>query len=96
MNTRIIGAFVILFFASCNRNVNKFDASGTFEAEEVVVSAAASGKILLLNIAEGSTISKDSIVGLIDPTVEAPVQRDHVVTAVRVGQVCQASSFLNA
>jgi HlyD family secretion protein len=53
---------------SCSGNKNDFDASGTFEADEVIVSSSANGKILSLNIEEGSTISKDSIVGLVDPT----------------------------
>lgn len=68
MDKKIIGVFVILFLISCNRNGNKFDASGTFETDEVVVSAQATGQILSLNIEEGQTIPKDSIVGVIDPT----------------------------
>lgn len=52
---------------SCNRNGHDFDASGTFEADEVIVSAQASGQILSFNVQEGQTISKDSVVGEIDP-----------------------------
>jgi HlyD family secretion protein len=82
MNTRIIAAFIILLFASCNRNGNKFDASGTFEADEVVVSASASGKILSLNVDEGSTIAKDSIVGVIDPT-DLSLQKQQVQASIQ-------------
>ncbi len=70
MNTKF-GIKIIaagLLFVSCNKSRSKFDASGTFEAEEVVVSSLASGRILALNIEEGSILTKDSIVGLIDST----------------------------
>lgn len=53
---------------ACNSNGKTFDASGTFEAEEVIVSSLASGKIVSLTIDEGSVLAKDSIVGLVDPT----------------------------
>ena len=67
MNTRIIVGLGFVFLLSCNRNKNSFDASGTFEVDEVIVSAEASGQIVSLDIAEGQTIPGDSIVGKIDP-----------------------------
>lgn len=51
---------------SCNRNGNDFDASGTFEADEVIVSSELGGKILAFTAEEGSVIAKDSVVGLVD------------------------------
>ena len=51
---------------SCNGKNGKFDASGTFEADEVIVSAELPGKILQLNVEEGHSIAKDSIVGVLD------------------------------
>jgi len=58
-------AFALLA-SSCNRNKNDFDASGTFEADEVVVSAGIGGRILSFNVNEGETIPPEKIVGLID------------------------------
>ena len=46
MNARTITSLLVIVIMACNRNQNKFDASGTFEADEVIVSASASGKIL--------------------------------------------------
>jgi HlyD family secretion protein len=71
-----------LFFVSCNSNGNSHDASGTFEADEVVVSSTANGKIIYFNLDEGSVLAKDSVVALVDPTgltlqkeeVEATIQ----------------------
>ncbi|MBL7723836.1 MAG: HlyD family efflux transporter periplasmic adaptor subunit [Chitinophagaceae bacterium] len=60
----VIGSFLVI--ASCNNGNSKFDASGTFEANEVIVSSELSGKILSLNVEEGQTLSKDSVVGMVD------------------------------
>ena len=53
---------------SCNNNGNGHDASGTFEANEVIVSSEMAGKILSFNVKEGMQISKDSIIGAVDAT----------------------------
>jgi HlyD family secretion protein len=52
----------------CNGNENEFDASGTFEADETIVSSEIPGKILSFNVEEGMHLSKDSIVGAVDAT----------------------------
>ncbi|HQW83882.1 MAG TPA: HlyD family efflux transporter periplasmic adaptor subunit [Ferruginibacter sp.] len=59
---------VMAGFISCNNGNDKYDATGTFETDEVIVSAEATGKILMLNVEEGVTINKDSVIGKIDPT----------------------------
>jgi membrane fusion protein YbhG len=51
---------------SCGGKNGKYDASGTFEADEVIVSAELSGKILRFDIEEGHTLAKDSVVGMLD------------------------------
>ena len=62
---------VLLFFitciASCKNGNAKYDATGTFEAEEIIVSAEATGRILQFNVEEGVNLVKDSVVGKIDP-----------------------------
>ncbi len=55
-----------LLLSSCKNGNNNFDASGTFEADEVIVSSELGGKLILLNIDEGSVLAKDSIVGVVD------------------------------
>ncbi|HMK26477.1 MAG TPA: HlyD family efflux transporter periplasmic adaptor subunit [Chitinophagaceae bacterium] len=66
---------------SCNNNGNGYDASGTFEADEVVVSTMSTGMILSLNIEEGSVLSKDSVVGYIDPSVLS-LQKEEVEASI--------------
>lgn len=53
---------------ACSDKRNRAEASGSFEATEVIVSAEASGKLLALNILEGAQLEKGQAVGLIDST----------------------------
>ena len=63
-----ITAMASLLIIGCNSNENEFDASGTFEADETIVSSEMPGKILSFNVEEGMQIPKDSIVGSVDAT----------------------------
>lgn len=63
----IIAGFALLS-ASCNRNKFEHDASGTFEATEIIISAEASGKIEEFNITEGDQLSNGQYLGYIDTT----------------------------
>jgi len=64
----IIAGLSGCLFASCNRNSFDHDASGTFEATEILVSAEASGKIEKFDINEGDYFQKDQYIGYIDTT----------------------------
>lgn len=59
----ILGA---LSLASCGDKEKEYDATGTFEATEVTVSAEQNGKLLQLDVNEGDKIEQDKQVGLID------------------------------
>ena len=58
----------IMLFSACSDKDEDFDASGSFEATEVIVSSEASGKIERLSIIEGQHLEKGEQVGLIDST----------------------------
>lgn len=62
----ILIPFLAVIVLSCNNNNNKSDASGNFEADEVIVSAQQSGQILSFNLNEGDTLSYGKVVGYID------------------------------
>ncbi len=53
---------------SCNNKENDFDASGSFEAVETILSAEANGQILQLNVEEGQQLEAGQKVGFIDST----------------------------
>ncbi|MBS1543647.1 MAG: HlyD family efflux transporter periplasmic adaptor subunit, partial [Bacteroidetes bacterium] len=57
-----------LLIASCNTNRNTFDATGTFEATEVIVSSETNGRILQLSPEEGDILSEGQKVGYVDST----------------------------
>lgn len=64
--------YVLLFTAfgmccmGCSRNRENYDATGTFEATEVLVSSEITGKIMELNLREGDRITAGQQVGYID------------------------------
>ena len=55
-------------FISCNKNDEKADGYGNFEATETTISAEANGKIIFLNLEEGDILEAEKQVGLIDTT----------------------------
>ena len=51
-----------LLWTACGNTDNDFDASGTFEATEILVSSEANGKIMELNFsAEDATLCQPSL-----------------------------------
>ncbi len=83
MKINLFFVFAVLLAATaCNRSGQDFDAAGTFEADEVIVSASTNGKILSLTIDEGSILTKDSIVGLVDPT-DLNLQKEQVEETIQ-------------
>lgn len=77
-----IFGLAVIGFAACNGNGNEFDASGTFEADETVVSSEMPGKILSFNVEEGMHLAKDSIVGSVDAT-NIGLQQQQVEASIR-------------
>ncbi|MBL7735605.1 MAG: HlyD family efflux transporter periplasmic adaptor subunit [Chitinophagaceae bacterium] len=77
----ILQIAIIFTAMSCSNNGIKPDASGTFEADEVVVSAELNGKILSLNVEEGDTLVRDSVVGRIE-AVNLSLQKDQVMASI--------------
>ncbi|OWY21331.1 HlyD family secretion protein [Sphingobacteriales bacterium UPWRP_1] len=53
---------------SCQKNNHQFDASGTFEANEVIVSSETAGKIIQMFAEEGKTLPKDTPAAVIEST----------------------------
>ena len=58
----------LILILSCKSNKDSFDASGVFEAEEIIVSAESTGKILCINVNEGDNLKAGQELGLIDCT----------------------------
>ncbi|WP_077153921.1 HlyD family secretion protein [Bacteroides bouchesdurhonensis] len=56
----------LLLMSACGNRLPDYDATGTFEATEVIVSAEASGKILQLKVEEGTRLKMGEDAGLVD------------------------------
>nr|WP_129733088.1 HlyD family efflux transporter periplasmic adaptor subunit [Parabacteroides goldsteinii] len=72
-NMKRLASFAIITtglfcLAACNRGDNNFDATGTFEATEILVSSEANGKIMELNIEEGDRLDAGAMLGYVDST----------------------------
>ena len=63
-NFMIFAAAALL--VGCGKKDKDYDATGTFEATEVTVSAEQTGKLMMFDITEGDKIEGGSQVGLID------------------------------
>ncbi len=57
-----------LFLAACSGKNKEYDASGVFEATEVMVSARGTGELVHFDIKEGQTVRAGVPLGLIDTT----------------------------
>ena len=74
---RIVCIVAVVLAASCGTEA-EFDAQGTFEATEVVVSSEATGRILNFEVEEGMAVEANQMVGAID-SVQLHLQRKQLV-----------------
>lgn len=72
---------VISVMASCKGSENIPDASGTFEADEVIVSSELAGRILSLTLKEGDTLSKGTVAAVIDAS-NLELQKEQVEASI--------------
>ena len=64
---KFIGFSSLLFIAAaCGSGSPDYDATGTFETTEVLVSSEATGKLLSLEVEEGTPVKAGQQVGLVD------------------------------
>ncbi|MFA6795864.1 MAG: efflux RND transporter periplasmic adaptor subunit, partial [Proteiniphilum sp.] len=61
----LVLSFLLL---SCRNNKEDYDATGSFEATEIIVSSQANGRILTFNLNEGDQLLQGQMVGAIDST----------------------------
>jgi len=83
--------------AACNRD-RQPDAYGTFEANEVVVSAEVSGQLLTFTPVEGTSLARGTVVALVD-TAQLALERQQVAaqreaTGARAAEVTRQITVL--
>ena len=68
---------LLLLTAACNRDEEP-DAYGTFEANEVVVSAQTTGQLLTFTPVEGAQIARGAIIAIVD-TAQLSLERQQLI-----------------
>lgn len=75
-------SFLSIFFFGCGNGNDKFDASGTFESEEVIVSSEAMGKLVMLNVEEGMQLKQNQLVGVVD-TLQLHLKKKQLEASIK-------------
>lgn len=69
-------------FTACQDSNHKADAYGNFEADELIVSAEASGKLLAFSIEEGQMLKAGDVTGAID-SAQLVLKREQLQASIR-------------
>ncbi len=71
----------LLALLACSHRESNFDAAGIFEADEVIVSAETSGRILHFPLREGDVVRQGTIVALVDSS-DLAMQKQQVLASL--------------
>jgi HlyD family secretion protein len=71
-----------VFAAACEGNGKKADAYGNFEADEVLVSAEMSGRLLNWQVEEGDWLPADTVVAVVD-TTQLQLRKEQLLASIR-------------
>jgi HlyD family secretion protein len=82
MKLSVVIFLLSIIFPSCSNQKNNFDASGTFEATETIVSAQGNGVIKSFNINEGETLDSGAVLGYID-TIQLYLKKKQLEAQVK-------------
>lgn len=77
----LLASIAVLSYA-CSGNKHPYDASGTFEAVETIVSAEATGVIRQFDVEEGQTLAAGQAVGYID-SIQLSLRKKQLEAQVR-------------
>lgn len=72
----------IVALGACRDNTSNADAYGNFEADERIIGAEASGKILAFSIEEGQTLKAGEVVGAVD-SLQLALKREQLQASIR-------------
>ncbi|HLT86172.1 MAG TPA: HlyD family efflux transporter periplasmic adaptor subunit [Sphingobacterium sp.] len=72
---------LVIILSACNTNRHSFDASGSFEAEETIISAETQGMLKVFDIQEGQNLQAGQRIGYID-TVQLYLQKKQLEAQV--------------
>ncbi|MET3878606.1 HlyD family efflux transporter periplasmic adaptor subunit [Chitinophaga sp. OAE865] len=76
---------VVMMINACGKGSNDYDASGNFEADEVIVSAEQNGQIQSFTVKEGDKLAAGQTVGQIDVAIPT-LQKEQVQASIKALQ----------
>lgn len=77
----ILGLATVMLLGACGNGKPDYDASGNFEADEVIVSAEQNGEILNFSVNEGDQLTEGQTVGQIDVTIPT-LQKEQIQASI--------------
>lgn len=89
MRRLIIPLLLPVILAGCSGRNNLSDAYGNFEAEEYLIAAEGQGKILKLEVEEGTVLAGGQAVGYID-TLPLHLQKEQLESRIKLVQAQRA------
>jgi len=78
----LIGFILVVLTTACGHKKGNYDASGTFEATETVVSAQANGQIETFNVIEGQQLTANTEIGYID-TIQLHLKKEQLLANMK-------------
>lgn len=82
MRNYFLFLFSLILLQACHPKKEEFDASGSFEADEVIVSSELNGQLLSFNVNEGDSLQQGQVVGSIDADNLA-LQKEQVEASIQ-------------
>ena len=82
MRSYFLFLFSLILLQACHSKKEEFDASGSFEADEVIVSSELNGQLLSFNVNEGDSLQQGQVVGSIDADNLA-LQKEQVEASIQ-------------
>lgn len=77
-----LGIIIMMVLVTSCKEERQFDATGSFEADEYIISAEGMGTIKMLQIEEGKTIQENEIIGYID-TIQLHLKREQIDAQIK-------------
>ncbi|MDR2691226.1 MAG: HlyD family efflux transporter periplasmic adaptor subunit [Dysgonamonadaceae bacterium] len=82
MNKIVLLLGILFVLSNCGKKKGNYDASGSFEATEVLVSSQVAGQIMALDVEEGQYLTAYEAVGYID-TVQLFLKRKQLLSGMK-------------
>lgn len=80
---KLLFFFITVSLLACSNKKNAPDAYGNFEADETLISAESSGKLMLFTPEEGDVLQQGAEVGLID-TIDLQLKKQQLLAQLQI------------